>query len=144
MSFDLSTLDTKKAAEDGAIINLENPFTKQPLVDDEKKSYYIKILGADSGKISDRLRDIADRRLEYIQRTRKIMTESEIARQEDIETLAAATLDWYLPAIDGETWDCSEVNAAKLYSDKRFPWLREQLEKVIGDRSRFFKKNSLV
>jgi hypothetical protein len=142
MSFDLNTLDTKKAAEAGYTHQLENPFTHQPMFDDAKQPYFIRVLGGDSGQVSEVMRNIADRRLEYIQKTRKIVTESELTHQEDVELIASAIVDWYLPELDGKTWPFSRENAKTILSDPRFPWIMEQLQKVIGDRAHFFKKNS--
>jgi hypothetical protein len=142
MSLDLVQFDTKAAAEAGTKVFLDNPFTGDPMLDDEGNGYYIEILGGDSEKVFGALRNINDKRLERIQKTRRIVTDSEASRLEDINTMAAASLSWYLPPIDGAELTFSEQNARRLYADLRFPWIMEQLEKVIGDRKRFFKKNS--
>jgi hypothetical protein len=143
MSFDLSTLDSKSAAEAGTFVHLDSPATGEPMYDDDGVTPFgIGIIGGDSGKVSDELRAIADRRLERIQRNRSIVTNSLVGRQEDINTMAAATTHWHLPPVDGEVLVCSEVSARKLYADPRFPWIMEQLEKAIGDRKRFFKRSS--
>lgn len=139
---DLVQFDTKSAAEAGCVVNLDNPFTGEPMLDDDGSNFFIKILGGDSGKVSDALREIADRRLERVQKTRKLIADSASQHADDVNTLALATLEWKLPPIDGEVWACTEPNARKLYGDKRFPWIMEQLEKVISDRKRFFKKSS--
>lgn len=139
---DMSQLDTRAPANEGANIELENPFTGEPLEDDDGKPYYIEIFGGDSDKVQEQLRRIADRRLERIQKKRTIETDSTVGRKDDINTLALATKSWYIMPVDGETLECNEHTAKRLYSDKRFPWIFEQLEKAIGDRKRFFKKNS--
>jgi hypothetical protein len=62
--------------------------------------------------------------------------------RDDIETMAAATLSWYLPPFNGVELECTEENALKLYDDPRYPWIMERLEKVMSDRRSFFKKAS--
>lgn len=142
MSLDMSAFDTKAAAEAGTFVHLENPFTAEPLFDDAGVPIGITILGGDSGKVHNELRKIADRRLERIQKQRTIVTDSEVSRKEDINTVAAATVSWHLFPFDGVELECTESNARKVYGDPRFPWIMEQLEKVIGDRKRFFKSSS--
>jgi hypothetical protein len=142
MSFDLNELDVKSTAEAGTKVTFENPFTKEPLVDDDSKPYYVKIMGGDAGKVSAALRAIADRRVELLRVEGQKFITNEQSRQEDFDTMAAATLEWHLPPIDGAEWPCTEENAKKLYADPRFPWIMEKLEKTIGDRRAFFRKSS--
>lgn len=141
MTFDLLQLDTKAAAESGFRLVLENPFTLEPL-HDEQGPFYIDIIGGDAGDVVDVTQAIDDARLDRIQRTRSIVTESEIKRQEDAEILAAATKGWRLPPLGGADIPFSKERAKEIYLDPRFPWIKEQVDKAVGDRKRFFKKNS--
>ena len=50
--------------------------------------------------------------------------------------LARATLAWKNVELDGKQLECTQANAEMLYST--FPWLREQVDRFVGDRSRFF------
>lgn len=142
MSFDLNMLDVKAPAEAGTKVTFENPFTKTLWVDDDKQPYWIRIMGGDSGPVSEKLRVIADRRVEALRVEGRRFISNEQSRQEDVETMAAATMDWYLPSLDGEPLVCNEKNARQLYADPRFPWIMEKLEKVISDRRAFFNANS--
>jgi len=140
--FDLSTLDTKTAAEEGLVVELENPFEpEKPFVDDDGVPYSITILGGDAGKVRTKEKKQLNRILTAIRKGKD--SDAEAGEQDNIDKLAAATLAWHLPQLDGETLPPpTEHLARKLYSDPRFPWIIEQLTKRIGDRSRFFKKSS--
>jgi hypothetical protein len=140
--FDLNTLDTKTAAEQGIVVELENPLTpEKPFVDDDGAPYSITILGGDAGKVRQKDRKQLNRILTAIRKNKD--ADAEAGEQDNIDRLAAATLAWHLPALDGETLPApTEHSARKLYSDPRFPWIIEQLTKAIGDRARFFKKSS--
>ena len=141
--FDLSTLDTKAPAEQGLVVELENPFEpEKPFVDDDGVPYSITILGADAGKVRAAEKKQLNRILTAIRKNKD--ADAEAGEQDNIEKLAAATLAWHLPSVDGEVLPNppTERAARKLYSDPRFPWIVEQLTKRIGDRARFFKKSS--
>lgn len=142
MTMDLLQFDTKAAAEAGYRHNLENPFTLEPMLDDNGDPYYIDVVGGDAGDVVAISRQIADQRMERIQKTKSIVVESTLTRQEDVQIIAAATRGWYLPPIDGESIPWSKDNAKKILADPRFPWIMEQLNKVIGERKRFFRKSS--
>lgn len=143
MTLDLSTLDTKAAAEQGIVVELEHPFNPTaPFVDDEGNPYYIKILGSDAGKVREKSRKQVDRILSLLHKGRA-PGDSETGERDNVDRLAAATIEWNLPALDGQPMPpASEHAARKLYSDPRFPWIVEQLTKAINDRARFFSKSS--
>lgn len=140
---DLSSLDTKAAAERGIVVDLEHPFTpEKPFVDDAGVPYSITILGGDAGKVRAKGRKQLDRYISLI-RKNKDPGDSETSEQDNIDRLATATIAWHLPPLDGaELPDPTEHLARKLYSDSRFPWIVEQLTKAINDRARFFVKSS--
>jgi hypothetical protein len=140
---DLNTLDTKAAAEQGIVVELEHPFTPTvPFVDDDGQPYYIKILGGDAGKVREKSRKQLDRYIALIRKNRD-PGDAETGEQDNVDRLASATLEWHLPPLDGAPVPAaSEASARKLYSDPRFPWIVEQLTKAINDRARFFVKSS--
>lgn len=139
---DLSSLDSKAPAEGGMVVELEHPFTPEvPFTDDDGVPFSITILGSDAGKVRAKEKKQLNRVLMAIRRNKD--ADSEAGEQDNIDRLASATIAWHLPPLDGETLaPPTEHTARKLYGDPRFPWIAEQLTKAIGDRSRFFKKNS--
>lgn len=141
--FDLSSRDTKLAAEQGVVVELEDPFDSgTPLLDDEGKPYTITILGSDAGPVRLKARKQLDQYLEAV-RKNKNPGDAEKNEKELVDRLAAATIAWHMPPLDGaQLPEPTEHIARKLYSDPRFPWIVEQLAKAMGDRARFFKTSS--
>jgi hypothetical protein len=140
--FDLSTLDTKTAAEQGVVVELENPFEpEKPFVDDDGVPYSWTILGGDAGKVRAKEKKQLNRILTAIRRNKD--ADAEAGEQDNVDKLAAATLAWHLPPLDGEILPPpTEHLARKILNDPRFPWIVEQLTKAIGDRARLFRKSS--
>lgn len=141
MAFDLSTLDSKAASEAGTTIEIISPATGEPLLDDGEP-VTITIIGIDSAKLRGIARKLNDRRMTDIRKGKNADFDSEVADEEKAKLYAAATIEWEGIALDGSVLECSERNAKKLYSDPRFPWLVEQIDKAIADRQRFFKTAS--
>jgi len=52
--------------------------------------------------------------------------------------LVARTLAWTNLVLDGSELPCTPENAAKVYGDPRFFWLRNQVANAAGDNQRFF------
>lgn len=141
---DFTNLDSKAASEAGTAIVLIDPRNNEPLLDDDEKPYFITILGIDSAKLRGISKISIDRRMNSIRKGNDIDYDSDVVAKEKAALYAAATTGWYLPPLDGAALEYSEKNAKRLYSDPRFPWLLEQLDKAIADRQRFFKKASPV
>lgn len=140
MATDFAALDTKALAEKGMVVELEGP-DGEPLLDAEGKQYWIRQLGGDAGKIREKHRKSLDKVYEKV-RKGKAQGGAAESEREQIDRLAAAVLEWYVPTLDGETLVCTEENARRLYSDPRLPWLPEQLQKRIDDRAAFFATRS--
>lgn len=141
-AIDFSALDTKSAAEAGAVVELDDPRNGEPLLDDEGKPYYIEILGLDSAKLRAAARKISAKVVTNIRKGRDTEYDPEAAEAERATLYAAATKSWYLPPLDGEVLECNERNAKRLYTDPRFPWVVEKIDREIANRQRFFKKAS--
>lgn len=144
MPYDFSKLDSKAASEAGTVIDIISPASGDPLIDDETgKPVTITILGVDSPKLRNIARKLNDRRMNDARRGKNNDYDSEVAEAEQIKLLAAATIAWEGIALDSkEPLECNEKNAVRFYSDPRFPWLKEQIDRAISDRQRFFKKAS--
>lgn len=139
---DFADFDSKAAAERGTVLELISPATKKTWLDDEKKPYWIKLLGMDSEKLRKIANKIVDRTVNEIRRNQQSEFDSEEATVEKVKLYAIATIEWHIPPVDGEKLDCNEKNARKLYSDVRFPWVVEQIDKAINDRASFFEQAS--
>lgn len=133
-SFDLSTLDVVRSANDGVAIDILHPITKEPL------GITITVLGSDSAAFKKLATDQNRRRVAKMEKAGgfKISAVSQDERDEDaLELLAACTKSWGNVVLDGALLECTRDNAINLY--ERLPWLREQIDGAIGDRANFIK-----
>ncbi len=139
---DLSTLDTLNPAESGTSVEIENPFTGEPITDDSGKRWTISVRGEDSATVRAVVKKQQNKFTERL-RKRGQFGDADSVQQEQIERLEAATIGWEnAPNLDGNPFGYSQENARKLYSDPRFSWVVEQVSQAMADRKRFFVKGS--
>lgn len=131
---DLSELDTRKAAEEGAKLQLRHPVDDTPLTDDKGVPITITVVGSDSQTFKRAMHAQADRRMAKANRRNMTMQSIE---DEGINLLVAATTGWFGIIVDGKAMPFSGDNAHTLYD--RFPWIREQVNVFVGDRANFLK-----
>lgn len=124
---DLNELDTSLGAEQGYELELVAP-NGRPLPG------RIKVRGFDSATYQENL-DAQQRRVLERTAMRRQATLEDI-RDEAIEHSAALVIGWTVPFnLDGEPLEYSAANAKILL--KRFPWIREQVERAAGVRANF-------
>ncbi|MFN3858110.1 MAG: hypothetical protein ACK4RV_10190 [Caulobacter sp.] len=133
---DLAQIDTTKAANEGAVLELLGP-DEAPLVDENGAPVTITLLGKDSEVFNRETNARANRVLN--QRGRQKIT-VEASRAEGVRLLAKCTVAWAGIKVRGEFLDCTYENALKLYTE--FAFIREQVDAFIGDRSNFTKASS--
>ena len=134
---DLSALDTKAVANQGAQLHLKGP-DGTPLFQgegDQKKPITLTLIGKDSDEFQMASNALANRRIQDAQRKKTALIE-EIER-DAIRVLASCTKAWDGIVLDGEELAHSFENVVKLYT--RFPWIREQVDEFIAERANFLK-----
>lgn len=133
MSFDLSKFDTATLANNGAPVPLVSPLGDVIIGTDEKPvTFYI--YGQDSKKFRDAINEIRRRN---VGKKAKVKTPDE-EDAEAIERLADLTAGWSNNFdLDGHAFEYSRENAIKLYSDPRFQWLYEQINRAVMNRANF-------
>ena len=129
--FDFSSRDVAAKAEEGAELEVLDPVTSEAV------GVYITLAGADSSVHRKASVNISKRRLNGRKGFRNRGFDPEKMEAENIEVLAACTLSWKGVIVDGAPLPCSRDNAIKMFT--RFPWLREQVEQFIGDRSEYLQ-----
>ena len=129
--FDFATRDSAAKAEEGAELKVVDPLTGDGV------GVFITLAGADSAVHRKASATITKRRVNKAKGFRSQMFDPEVADAESIEVLAVCTLSWKGVIVDGAPLPCSRDNAIKLYT--RFPWLREQVETFISDRSAYLQ-----
>lgn len=132
---DLSTLDTRDVANDGAIMELENPATGEKLMTEAGEPITITLLGIDSDKLKKRQNELTNEVMKKGFRPK--MTTAEKMESDRLATLSLATVSWSNIEFGGKKLDCTAENARSLY--KNLPWLKEQADAFIGDRANFLK-----
>lgn len=130
-AFDFATRDVAAKAEQGAELEVLDPVTNEPV------GVYITLAGADSAVHRKALTAASKRRLNGQKGFRNKGWDPEKMQEESIEIFATCTLSWKGVIVDGAPLPCSRAAAIKMYT--RFPWLREQVEAFISDRSEYLQ-----
>jgi hypothetical protein len=131
---DLSSLDTTKAAEDGAVLEIRHPTSGAVLSNGDGRAVTLTLAGMDSQRARKAERQATNRRLRMGGRRAISVTADELDN-DSLDLLAACTLAWSGFAVDGSELECNAENARRLY--RQFPWLREQAQQYIDDRANF-------
>lgn len=137
---DLSTFDGSAQASEGRKIDVLNPKTKQPVFTADGKPLTVTLLGRYSDEVQKVQRAIQNRRL--AQRGNRAKVTAEEIEAETTEILSAAIIGFENIVVDGQTLDCTPASKRKLLDDKRFMWLREQIDGEVNDDAAFFSDNS--
>lgn len=128
---DLQLLDSVALANTGEKLVLLHPATEEEL------DITITLMGSDS----DEYRNSIKKRFEQAQRQAKSKKSTDMdldeAEEKSRDLLAKMTLAWENVEEAGKKVTCTLENAKDLY--KKYPWIREQVEKFISDRSNFIK-----
>lgn len=133
---DLSQFDTVSAADDGAFMQLQNPYTQALLVDQAGNPIGITFAGSDSERARKFERQTRNRRLKSMSGRRNASLTAEEIEEDGLGLISACAISWHVP-LGGETPDCTPANVRAFL--KRFPAFREQADAFVGDRSNFLK-----
>lgn len=133
---DLNQLDVTELANKGTVLELLNPFNGDPLTDEGEKiadknnikPFFVRMLGSDS----DVYRNSIKRRFERSQGKKSQKIDIDDAQIKAAELLAKCTIDCYMIE-NGKSVECTKENMVRLYL--KLPWLREQAEDHMADRS---------
>lgn len=143
MPFEISTRDSKAAAERGIVVPWIDPQTKEVCVDENGVVVSCTLLGGDAAKVVEKSEKDINQYFDRLSKGQKKNDRATENRATTITRLAAATVSWTDNwTYEGEVLPCNEQNARKVYSDPRFRWLLDQLAVVIDDRARFFGESS--
>lgn len=131
---DLTNLDVISFANEGSKLELCHPTTGEVLMDDSvpPKAFYVQLQGSDS----DAFRNVMRRRAEKSFKNKDKKIDLEEAQRSGAQLLAKCTVDCYMVE-DGKEIGCDRDELTRLYL--RYPWIREQVEEFMGDRSNFIK-----
>jgi hypothetical protein len=132
---DLANIDTVKGSNEGFDVNIYHPGTMVDL------GIKINVLGKDSDEFQKVSRAQQKKRMAKMTkggfRVQSLTPAPEEVEQDGLELLAKCTRSWSGVVIDGKDVEFSHANALMVY--ERFPWIKEQVDTAIGDRSNFIQ-----
>jgi hypothetical protein len=141
---DLANLYTKRLADEGVKMELLHPETREPLTfkpegEDKERPMTITLRGADSDAYRQKQLKISNQRIKRSMsagsRNAHVAIDAEDLDKDALELLIASTVAWDGITINGELVEFSIDNVRQLYTE--YPWIREQVDSFISDRSRF-------
>jgi len=134
---DLSQFDTALKGEVGATMTVLSPADDSPLIDETTgEPVTITLLGADSPTYQSTMHRVAKSGREIRLGGRgSVQIDSQQVAANKIALLAACTKSWCGIVFEGQALACNEANAKRLYI--ALPWLREQVDAFVQDRSNF-------
>jgi hypothetical protein len=127
-SLDLDATESSETAE----VTIMHPTNGMPT------TMKFVLAGSDSSVYMRYDRESTDRRLKAAQQGIRGL-DAEAMEKEAVELLVACTLGWNGVTRGAKEWPFSQENARALYSDQKFRWLRNQVDRSIGDRRLFIK-----
>lgn len=132
---DLSQLDTRAGAEEGAELVLLHPQTREPT------DIVIRLRGEDSEAYQTQVREFQRKKLDQARRTRRVTATPEEIEAEALELLVVATIGWNDSLTrDGQPYPYTPANARRLY--EQFPWIREQVDEFVRERANFLPRSA--
>jgi hypothetical protein len=131
--FDLADLDLVSAANEGVEVELVHPTNGEGL------GIKVRVVGRDSDEFRRLSAAQARRRVQRMSKGgfRNKTQDVEELEAEGIELLAACTKGWTGMVMNKEVVPFSRDAAITIYT--KYPWIREQVDTAIGDRSLFIK-----
>lgn len=131
---DFAELDTSDLAEAGVSVVLNHPATGEPL------DATITVAGVDSKRFRKAKHEVDNRRLGTMVRRGKANLTAEQLDEESLAILVLCTLGWKNVSWDDKPLECTPENVRMLYT--KLPWVREQVDRAMGDRERFLKQSA--
>lgn len=135
---DLADFDSFTLANEGAVMEIMNPVTGTPLLDDSGKQMFIKAYGANSDVYRKHMNEAMNRRLGVKGKTKLTIEELEA---EQLEVRIKVVTGWHI-TLGGKPLECTPQNVRKIFSDKKFLWLYEQFVTWHDNEANFMKTSS--
>lgn len=137
---DLSKLDVVKFANEGVKVELLNPFTDEPLTDegdklgdkDNIKPFFVRVLGSDSDVYRSGMKRKLESRFNKKKTNKSESVDLDHEERKGAELIAKCTTDCYFIE-NGKVVECTKAEMTRVYL--KYPWMREQAEAQMGDRS---------
>ena len=133
----INLADLASAIEDqGQKLEVRHPATGDVLRHDDGRPYTITLVGKDSDKFLQLQRQIQDRRMAAVARTRQAALAT-LSEKDEVDLLVNATITWDVVFGDNGSSDPKPDNYRRAYTTLR--WLRRQVDEFVGNPANFFK-----
>lgn len=136
--FSLASLDTYTRAQTGVAMPVVHPRERTPIVLAEGELFTVTLCGRSSDAFRQATRLVESTQADRA--ARGAISTPEEAERDNVEILTACTRGWTpFPLEDGDQapFEYSIENARRLWSDRRFQWLREQAMRFVRDDANF-------
>lgn len=142
------------ALTDTATLELTNPVNGGPLLFDDPKGekddngkvkqvpITISLLRSDGKEASEHLHQLQNRRLKRLGKKGRFKVTADELEEDALSLIIFCTRGWSGIDVGGKDLACNAGNARSLYSDKRFTWIRSQVDEFIGDEASFLGNSS--
>lgn len=142
------------ALTDTATLELTNPVNGGPLLFDDPKGekdenekvkqvpITISLIRSDGKEASEHSHQLQNRRLARMGKKGKIKITAAELEEDSLSLLVFCTRGWSGIELDGKSLACNAGNVRSLYADKRFTWIRSQVDEFIGDEASFLGNSS--
>ena len=120
----------------GQTMEVRHPATGEVLRFDDGRPFTIALVGKDSDRFLELQRNIQDKRIAAMTRTRQPVS-AVISDRDDIELLVNATVSWDMVYGDAKSSQSTPVNFRSAYTKCR--WLKRQVDEFVGNTANFFK-----
>jgi len=133
---DLSQFNTQEKSEKGAKLHLAGPDGTLLYDEESKEPVTITLMGADSNLFTSARHQMLTKRLKkQLGRRNQLHLTAEEMDNETLDILVKCTLSWEHIVVSAARPPCTAENVRNLY--RTYPWIREQVDEFIGDRSNF-------
>lgn len=132
----------------GSPMPIRHPATGLPMLDEHKKPVTISFLGQYSDIFRETMRAIQVNRAEFHNEARAAnplkpapLPQDKID-EENVTILTSCVVGWTIPSLDGQPFPFTPENAARLFTDRRFIWLRDPALAFIQGDGNFLSDSS--
>lgn len=131
----IADLSSDKENE-GTTMEVRHPGNGEVLRWEDGRPYTITLVGKDSDRFLKLQRDIQDRRVQVMTRTKQPILAS-VQDRDEVELLVNATLTWDMMYGNNGSSKPSPQNFRDAYTKCR--WLKRQVDDFVGNTANFFK-----
>lgn len=133
---DLSTLNTARLDEDGAVFVPRHPASQQKL------DFSIRLRSSNCTAVRAKSRAFMTSLQTNPDFKKTGIMDAEQIDLHGTEVLVACTIGWENVTIGGETLVCNAANARAVWSDPGLTWLRAQAQEFISEAANFLPKGA--